>query len=363
VLAEVGGADMAVFYLAWEKARDFCTDTLMQLGVSAQEAAICAEGLVEASLRGVDSHGIASLPIYAERIHSGQMRPGMNIEVKSEAAAVLLCDGRHGLGPVVARQAMGRAIAKAAESGIGAVSLVNGNYVGALAPYALCAAERGMLGICAANSTPRVAPYGGAEGVHGTNPLAYALPMQGGEALVFDAATGHSAARVVAAREEGALLPEGVLVDVAGRPSTNPQDLDEGALLPVGGALGYGIGLLVDLLCGGLNGGPCGSDVPPVSNLDAPYGCGFFALAIDAAYFGGRDVLAERCAFLAQSVHGAHTAEGMNRVRMPGERSLEERRARLKQGIPFTKKRWQAVLQRLSACAVDVDRWQQESLA
>jgi LDH2 family malate/lactate/ureidoglycolate dehydrogenase len=230
VLAEVGGADMAVFYLAWEKARDFCTDTLMQLGVSAQEAAICAEGLVEASLRGIDSHGIASLPIYAERIHSGQMRPGMNIEVKSEAAAVLLCDGRHGLGPVVARQAMGRAIAKAAESGIGAVSMVNGNYVGALAPYALCAAERGMLGICAANSTPR---------------------------------------------EEGALLPEGVLVDVAGRPSTNPQDLDEGALLPVGGALGYGIGLLVDLLCDGLNGGPCGSDVPPVSNLDAPYGCVF----------------------------------------------------------------------------------------
>jgi len=354
---------MAVFYLAREKAREFCTDVLKQIGVGAQEAAICTEGLVEASLRGVDSHGIASLPIYAERICSGQMRPGMEMEVRSETAAVILCDGRHGLGPVLAREAMGRAMEKAAESGVGAVSLVNGNYVGALAPYALCAAEQGMLGICAANSTPRVAPYGGAEGMHGTNPLAYAVPMRGGDPLVFDAATGHSAARVAAAREEGVLLPEGVLVDSMGRPSTDPQDLDEGALLSVGGALGYGIGLLVDLLCGGINGGPCGSDVPPVSNLEDPYGCGFFALAIDAAHFGGRDTLAERCAFLAQSVRDVHAAEGVTRVRIPGERALEERRVRLEQGIPFTEKRWQVVLERLHACAIEVDRWQQELLA
>ncbi len=350
---------MADFYIDQEQAYIFCKDVLMQLGVGAEEALICAEGLVESSLRGVDSHGIASLPIYAERIYSGQMRPGMDLKLKNEGPAVLLCDGQHGLGPVLARRAVDLAMAKAAESGIGAVSLVNGNYVGALAPYVMRIAERGMLGICAANSTPRVAPYGGAEGVHGTNPFAYAVPMQDGEPLVFDAATGHSAARVAAAREEGVGLPSGVLVDAAGRPSTDPQDLHGGALLPVGGVLGYGIGLLVDLLCGGLNGGPCGVDVPRVDRLDTPYGCGFFALAIDAAYFGGRDVLAERCAFLAQSARAVPTADGVDRVRVPGARALEERSARLERGIPFSNKRWQVVLERLRACAVDVGRWQQ----
>jgi LDH2 family malate/lactate/ureidoglycolate dehydrogenase len=359
----MGGVDMADFLIAGDTAYAFCKDVFMQLGVGSEEASICAGGLVESSLRGVDSHGIASLPIYAERIYSGQMRPGMDLELKSEGPVVALCDGQHGLGPVLARRAADLAMGKAAISGMGAVSLFNGNYVGALAPYVVRVAEQGMLGICAANSTPRVAPHGGSEGLHGTNPLAYAVPMQGQEPLVFDAATGHSAARVVAAREDGNLLPSGVLVDATGHPSTDPQDLHGGALLPVGGALGYGIGLLVDLLCGGLNGGPCGVDVPPVSNIDAPYGCGFFVLAIDAAHLGGRDVLAERCAFLAQSARNVRTAEGVNQVRVPGERALEERRVRLERGIPCTSKRWQVVLERLRACAVDVEHWQQESLA
>jgi LDH2 family malate/lactate/ureidoglycolate dehydrogenase len=354
---------MADFLIARDTAYAFCKDVFMQLGVGSEEASVCADGLVESSLRGVDSHGIASLPIYAERIYSGQMRPGMDLELKSEGPVVALCNGRHGLGPVLARQAVDRASEKAAKNGVGAVSMFNGNYVGALAPYVVRVAERGMLGICAANSTPRVAPYGGSEGVHGTNPLAYAVPMQGQEPLVFDAATGHSAARVVAAREDGASLPSGILVDASGHPSTDPQDLHGGALLPVGGALGYGIGLLVDLLCGGLSGGPCGIDVPAVSNIDAPYGCGFFVLAIDAAHFGGRDVLAERCAFLAQSAHNVRTAEGVDRVRVPGERALEERRLRLERGIPCASKRWQAVLERLRACAVDVEHWQRQSLA
>ena len=178
-----------------------------------------------------------------------------------------------------------------------------------------------LLGICAANSTPRVAPHGGRQGVHGTNPLAYAVPSKGVESLVFDAATGHSAARVVAAREQGVPLEDGVLIDGSGLPSNDPEALDDGALLPVGEALGYGLGLLVDLLCGGLSNGPCGIDVPPVGDLDSPYGCSFFILAINADFFGGQQSLAERCTFLLDSLHRIAPAQGQDRVRAPGERS------------------------------------------
>jgi len=232
-----------------------------------------------------------------------------------------------------------------------------------LAPYVQRAAARGFIGVCMANSTPRVAPHGGAAGLHGTNPIAYAVPIEGEEPLLFDAATGHSAARVAAAQEEGQSLPEGVLVNDQGRATVDPQDLDGGALLPVGGALGYGLGLLVDVLCGGLSGGPCGPDVPPVGDLAEPYGCGFFVLAIDPDYFGGREVLAARCAFLVRSARQTRPAAQEERVRVPGDRAREEQHARQIRGIPLARGRWEAVLQRLRACGLAVDDWAWERLA
>ena len=343
--------------LTVEEAHSFCEDMFQQLGVESGEAGICSRALVLTSLRGVDSHGILSMPIYAERICSGQIKPGGTVRVLRESSSTLFCDGEHGLGPVLAMEVAERVVDRAEGSGLAAASLINGNYVGALAPYVERIADRGMLGICAVNSTPRVAPQGGRQGIHGTNPLAYAVPSTGVEPLVFDAATGHSAARVVAAREQGIALEDGVLIDGAGLPSNDPEALDEGALLPVGGALGYGLGLLVDLLCGGLSNGPCGIDVPPVGDLDSPYGCSFFILAINGDFFGGQQALAERCTFLLDSLHQIAPAQGQDRVRAPGERSVRERRMRLEQGIPLHPMRWRSTLERLRKCGLIVDLW------
>ena len=340
-----------------DRAQAFCEDMLRQLGVKDSDATACSELLVETSLRGVDSHGILSLPIYAERICSGQIRPGAVLRVVRESGATLWCDGQHGLGPVLAMQVADLVADKAGATGVGIASLINGNYVGALAPYVQRIAARGMLGICAANSTPRVAPHGGRQGVHGTNPLAYAVPSANGEPVVFDAATGHSAARVAAAREEGTALADGILVDREGRPSNDPSALAGGALLPVGGALGYGIGLLVDLLCGGLSGGPCGKDVPAVDSLDGPYGCSLFLLAIDGDFFAGREAMAERSAFLFDSVRQIAPAMGAGAVRAPGDRGIEERLVRIAQGIPLSAPRWQATIGRLRKCGLDVETW------
>jgi LDH2 family malate/lactate/ureidoglycolate dehydrogenase len=347
----------ADFFLQAERGRIFCRKVLAQLGVGEGEAEVCANSLLDASLRGVDSHGVALLPTYAERIRSGQVRPGRKLQILREGPATALCNGQHGLGPVLACQAMDLAMAKARESGAGVVNLADGNYVGALAFYAARAARAGLWGLCAATSTPRVAPWGGRQGLHGTNPLAYAAPVQGEEPLVFDAATGHSAARLHQAVEEGRELAEGIALDREGRPTRDPKEALEGILLPVGGALGYGLGLLVDLLCGGLSGGPCGQDVPPVTRLEGPYGCGFLAMAIDPEHFAGREVFAGRSAFLAKSGRAVRPACGVERVRMPGDRGREERERRLREGIPFTRRGWHKVLERLAACGVEVEEW------
>ena len=345
--------------LSAERMRTFCVQILERVGVVGEEAECCAETMVYASLRGVDSHGVMLLPVYVERIRSGQIRPGQMLQVVEEGPSTARCDGHQGLGPFLCTAAMELAVDKARGSGLGAVSLVDGNYAGGLAFYVERVADQGFVALCMANATPRVAPFGGSEGLHGTNPLAYAAPVAGSAPLVFDAATGHSAAKVGQARDEGRILDEGILLDRDGRPTLDPGDLDGGTLLPVGGVLGYGLGILVDLLAGALSGGACGQDVPDVGEVGGPYGCGFFALVIDPARFGVAGICAERSAFLSASARGVRPAEGGDRVRVPGDRAREEQVRRSVHGIPFSRGRWSALLDRLAEYGVEPEGWRE----
>jgi L-lactate dehydrogenase len=124
-----------------------------------------------------------------------------------------------------------------------------------------------------------------------------------------------------------------------------------GTLLPVGGAIGYGFGLLADLLTGGLSGGPTGRQVPPVTQIDGPYGASFFVLVLDPSRFGGDLVTAAQQ--LIADARNTPPAKGVDRVRVPGDRARRVRRQRLAEGIPIHHRRWQALRERLRACAVD----------
>lgn len=344
------------------RAEAFCVDVLGQAGVGGDEAALCAGTLVEASLRGVDSHGVALVAVYAERIRSGQIRPGRCALVRREGPATALLDGQCGLGPPLARRAVTLAAHKARRCGLGAVSLKDGNYVGALSTYVEAPAREGLLVLAAANATPRVAPLGGREGLHGTNPLAWAAPVAGGEPLLFDAATGHAAARVHRAADEGRGLAAGIALDAQGQPTTDPRAALAGVLLPVGAALGYGVGLLVDVLTGGLAAAPSGRQVPPVARTDVPYGCSFFALAVDPDFFGGRAALASACRRLVDDARDTLPAAGVDRVRAPGDRARATRAQRLAAGIPVRRGAWQALRDRLERTGVDTGLWAFERL-
>ncbi|MSS71690.1 MAG: Ldh family oxidoreductase [Candidatus Latescibacteria bacterium] len=348
--------DQRPLHLPADRARAFCQDVFSQLGAPEDEARTCSDLIVETSLRGIDSHGITILPVYARRIRSGQIRPGVQPEVVRQNGVTALMDGRQGLGHVTSVVAMDLAISKALDAGVGAVSAFNLNHNGAISLYALRAAERGLIGLCMANATPRVAPYGGREGVHGTNPIAYAIPA--GTPIVFDCATGHAAAPIARAKEAGRPIPPGVALDREGRPTTDAGTALEGWLLPVGGVIGYGFGLLVDVLVGALSGSCCGKDVPPVSDLTSPYGCGFFALALDPSRFAGEERFRERVDFLTRSVRACPPMKGMEEVRLPGQRGDAERGRRLREGIPFEGEGWRRLMEALAACGLDVAPWQ-----
>lgn len=338
--------------LAASAARGLCQEALALVGVGPSEAAIVADTLVEASLRGVDSHGLALLPTYIERIGSGQMRPGRGWIVRRDTAAAALCDGQHGLGPVLAVRATDLAAAKARRTGVGCVVLRDGNYVGALGYYVRRLAAANLVALAVANATPRVAPHGGRAGLHGTNPLAWAAPMQGAAPMVFDAATGYPAARVGRAAAEGSGLPPGVALDGAGNPTRDAAAARAGVLLPVGGSLGYGLGLLVDVLTGGLAAGPTGQQVPAAGELEGPYGCSFTVLAVEPEALGGAAALAAGTASLASQSRSVPPAREGAAVRVPGDRSESCRAQRLRDGIPVTSGQGDRLVRELAAAGV-----------
>lgn len=345
------------FFLPVDQARAFCADVFRQLGASPEEVSTCADLIVETSLRGIDSHGFMILPVYARRIRSGQIRPGARHEVVREGATTALVDGRQGLGHVTSTAVMDLAIRKAREAGVGAVSAYNLNHNGAISLYAMRAAEQGLIGLCMANATPRVVPHGGREGLHGTNPIAYAIPAGEEAPIVFDCATGHSAAPILRAKEACEPIPPGVALDREGSPTTDAAAAWEGWLMPVGGVIGYGFGLLVDVLVGALAGSCCGKDVPPVSDLVSPYGCGFFALALDPSRFGGAKRFGERVDFLVKSIRNCPPAEGTAEVRVPGHRGNAEKKRRLRQGIPVEGTAWRRLRRDLTDCGLSPEGW------
>lgn len=345
--------------LSVEEARAFCRDVYRQLDVPDDELEILTDYLIDASLRGIDTHGILLNHIYAERIRSGQIVPGRRLKVVRETPTTALVDACQGIGQVSGVEAMNLAVRKAHDhGGLGAVTVFNASHNGAISYYALLAARERMIGIVLGNSTPRVAPYGGRAGLHGTNPVAYAVPAGSRHPIVLDFATATSGAAIRQAVEDGLTrIPEGLALDREGNPTTDPQAAFDGWLLPKAGPVGYGLGLLADVLIGALSGSNCGKDVPPVTNIDAPYGCGSFMLAIDPGAFIRLERYTERVEFLIDSARAIPPAEGFDRVRLPGERGFEEKARRLKEGIPVRRVSWERMMDALERCGLDVARW------
>jgi len=247
-----------------EKLINFSTKALQRLGVPKEDAQITARMLVTSDLRGVDSHGVAHLNIfYARRIRLGIINLNPSPKIFSLTPATATMDGDQGLGFVIGHQAMMEAIHRAEKTGAGFIAVRNSTHFGAAACYAMMALERDMIGIAMTNTVAGVAAPGSTKPAVGTNPLAVAVPAGKKPPFVLDMATSVVAAgKLEIARREGTSIPEGWAIDKEGKPVTDPTKRvrGEGGLLPLGGTptlgsyKGFGLGVLVDILCGVLSG-------------------------------------------------------------------------------------------------------------
>lgn len=334
----------------------FVAEVLTKVGVSAEDAAIVADVLVAADLRGIESHGVARLEsYYVGRLRKGQMMPKPSVSVVRETATSIVMDGDNGLGHPVAKRTMERVIAKAQETGTAFGAVRNSNHFGIAGYYAMMTLDKDLIGICSTNSVRYGAPTFGRDILLGTNPFAYAIPTQNEPPFVLDFATTTVPRGKIEVynRKEKQLNP-GWAIDENGHETLDPQTALKGALLPLGGFgidngghKGYGLGLLVDILCGVLSGGAFGTDLPLPSDGPQPGKISHFfgAIKID----GFRDVAGFKADMDRElrMFKDSQKAPGQQRIYVAGEIEYEKTIENRKNGVPVHVKVWDG-LQKLA---------------
>ena len=319
--------------------RDYCARILEGLGVPSDQAAVVAESLIEADLRGVESHGVHLMVLYADRLRGGHLFPHTEVTVLRDEGASALLDGGQGLGQISGRAAVDLAVAKARAFGVGSVAVRNSSHLGALGWYTMRGAEAGCVTLAAQNGPPFVPPFGSVDGVFSTNPMSYAVPAGAEPMLVLDMATTAVAGnRVLLAQKRGdATIPEGWANDAQGRPTTDPAQASVKHLQWFGGYKGYGIALLIEVLAGVLTGASFGLvDREPgaLRGFDRVTR-GYLFVALDPSHYGPMDAFRADVDRLVADIHAATPAEGVERVLVPGELEHHRRIDRLEHGIPL----------------------------
>src|SRR5438034_9524177 len=232
-------------------------------GLPSTEAEIVAGLMVEADLRGSDTHGVIRLPLYLRRLKAGGINARPHIRIVEERPATALVDGDNGMGHLVMRFAAMTAIEKAKTAGVAWVGARMSNHAGPAALAGMRPLAHDMIGLyLAVGSNNHLPPWGSTENLLGTNPIAIAIPSQDEAPIVLDMAPTVAAfGKVRLKLQRGEELPVGWMIGRDGKPLTDPKRADEGLPLPIGAYKGYGLSLMVGLLAGALNQAAFGRDV------------------------------------------------------------------------------------------------------
>ncbi len=346
-------ADLIGKRIAPSDLQQFCADAMVRCGLTSDDAAVSAEVLTTTDTWGTHSHGTRQIRPLMRAVKGGGIRPGERAAVVREGTAWALLDARAAMPMVVATNAMERAIAKAAAAGFGYAGVGHSSHFGAAGYYATLALRRDMIGLTMTNCSPCVAVTGSRTPVIGTNPIAFAVPAGEERPVFLDIATSIGAvAKILIAKAMGRPAPEGWLRDQEGRPTTDASGYPERSVLqPMAGYKGYGLAVLVEILCGILTGASFLSGVPTwinESGVAADQGHAFIAIDVNAIL--PIATFKARMDKMIREIKGAPKAVGVERIYLPGEMEWERREAALRDGLQLP----EFVLTNLLGLAEDV---------
>ncbi|KAG5297044.1 malate dehydrogenase [Histoplasma ohiense] len=315
----------------------FVRNLLEKHGVPPQNASIIAKCLVEADLRGVDSHGINRIPSYLTRIRQGVLNPTAIPSLKQITPVVAQVDGHNGFGFVAAHAAMDRAIAMGKEYGIGMVSVTHSNHFGMSASFVRQAVDADMMSLVFTNSSPALPAWGGKEKLLGVSPIACGAPAgASGVPFILDMAPSVAArGKIYKARRRGEQIPEGWALDENGAQTTDPVAALGGVMLPMGGPKGSALAIMMDVFSGVLSGSAFAGHVIGPYDPSKEADVGHFIVAIKPDLFMELEEFKSRMDYLYQRVVGGERMKGVDRIYYPGEIELLTAQRRREEGIPY----------------------------
>ncbi len=316
----------------------FVAAVLGRLGVPDADAALAASTLVEADLRGVESHGVVRFPIYVERIAAGAVNPCPAVRVLRESATSAVVDGDNGLGHIVGVRAMEIAIDKGAADVCAFVAVRNSNHFGAASHFAEMALAADMIGLSfTIGGINHMVPWGGAEAILGNNPFAVAIPAGDELPVTLDMACSVAArGKIIVAAKDGTPIPADWAVGPDGQPTTDPVEALKGFVQPVGGPKGYALTLTIGLLSTMLSGAFFGSEVTHLyEDLERPQNVGHLFGVIPVALFEDATRFRARMDQAIREVRSVRRAPGVERIYLPGERERLLMAERRRTGIPL----------------------------
>ena len=319
--------------------RAFMIDAFRACGLPEADAGIVAEAMLDADLSGSDAHGIFRLAGYVGLLKRGQINPRADIKVLERSPATALVDGDNGMGHLVMTYAANLAVEIAGEAGVAWIGVRRSNHSGAGSTYAAVPLAHGMVGIYSAVSGSNfMAPWGGAEPLLGTNPIAVGIPAGKEAPIVLDIATSvasNGAIRTYA--KEGRPMPVGwVISREDGEPITDGKRLAEGLFVPVGTYKGSGLAIALGLLGGPLNRAAFGRDVrDSATEQIRETNTGHLMIALDVKRFLPLDTFK---AEIDRHVHDLATSKrlpGVDEIRIPGQGRVQRRADRAQNGVPL----------------------------
>jgi LDH2 family malate/lactate/ureidoglycolate dehydrogenase len=310
-------------------------------GLDGADLELFVDGVAEADLRDLASHGVFRTPFYVRGFQRGELKVRPEIRELKAFGVTRHLDGDSGLGVILGQRCMDIAIELAESNGIGLVAMRNSNHTGVLAVHVMRAAQRGMIGYFVSNAPALMAPWGGVEPILSNSPFAYAVPTLGDPIILDMACSASARGKIRLAAKEGRTIPLGWAVDSSGHPTEDAHAALNGLILPMAGYKGYGIALVNELLAAVLPGAVLAVDVSrqflreDATYLDA-WGIGHLAMAINPDAFVGRDSFAQVSQSLVDRIKSSGRAEGQDRILVPGEPEAEARTKRIRDGVPIS---------------------------
>ena len=308
---------------------------LKQNGVREDVADYLIKGIIQASLRGMDSHGIRLFPHYLEGFKQGRLNKNPNYEFKKTGAATGVLDANHAPGHAAGMEGMKHAIKLAKSSGVGAVSVSNSSHFGAAAYFALKAAQEDMIGLSFTQATAHVVPYNGIRPFLGNNPFCLVAPCAHEEPFCLDMATTTATFnKVQTFAEKNEQLPPGWALDQHGKETTNASEVL--SLMPIGGYKGFGLSMALEILCSLLTEMEFGPNVSAMfgNAMNEKRKLGHFFIAINIANFVDPKVFKARLQQMMDNLR-KEPNDGLAEVLAAGDKEKNTLLNRKLNGIPI----------------------------